>query len=106
MPESHLTLALVSIVVLGVGAQWLAWRLRWPAIVVLMLFGLAAGPLTGLLVPQRDLGELVSPVVKLFVAVILFEGGLTLRWHEFLEAKGGVRRLLFPALPLNWVFGS
>lgn len=106
MPESHLTDVLVLIAVLGVGAQWLAWRLRWPAIVVLCAFGLAAGPLAGVLVPSRDLGPMVHPVIQLCVAVILFEGGLSLRWHEFREARSGVRRLLFPALPLNWFLGS
>ncbi|HKJ95183.1 MAG TPA: sodium:proton antiporter, partial [Gammaproteobacteria bacterium] len=29
-----------------------------------------------------------------------------LRWHEFREARQGVRRLLFPALPLNWLLGG
>ncbi|MCS4503191.1 K(+)/H(+) antiporter NhaP2 [wastewater metagenome] len=106
MPESHLTDVLVVIAVLGVGAQWLAWRLQWPAIVVLCIFGVVAGPVTGWLVPSRDLGELVHPVIRLCVAVILFEGGLSLRWHEFREARSGVRRLLFPALPLNWLLGS
>ncbi|MDZ7809767.1 MAG: sodium:proton antiporter [Arhodomonas sp.] len=106
MPESHLTDVLVLVAVLGIGAQWVAWRLHWPAIVVLCAFGLLAGPVTGYLVPSRDLGELVHPVVQLCVAVILFEGGLSLRWHEFREARSGVRRLLFPALPLNWLLGS
>ena len=32
---------------LGVGAQWLAWRLRMPAIVLMLLAGLAVGPRSG-----------------------------------------------------------
>ena len=106
MHESPLTLALIAILVLGVCAQWLAWRLRWPAIVVLVIFGLIAGPASGLLVPSRDLGEIVDPIIKLCVALILFEGGMSLRWHEWREAGAGVRRLLFPALPLNFLLGS
>ncbi len=38
MPESDLGLVLVLIGVLGIGAQWLAWRLQWPPIVLLCLF--------------------------------------------------------------------
>lgn len=106
MPESHLLLVLFLIVALGVGAQWLAWRLQWPAIVLLCAFGVLAGPVAGWVVPSRDLGELVEPVIKLCVAVILFEGGLSLRLHELREAGEGVRRLIFPALPLNWLFGT
>jgi len=106
MHESHLVIVLVLIGVLGIGAQWLAWRLRWPAIVLLCLFGVMAGPVAGWVVPSRDLGELVAPVIKLCVAVILFDGGLSLRFHELKEAAGGVRRLVFAALPLSWVFGS
>lgn len=106
MPETHLTNVLVLIAALGIGGQWLAWRLRIPAIVVLCLFGLAVGPATGVFVPHRELGDLVHPVVQLCVAVILFEGGLSLRWHEFREARTSVQRLFLPALPLNWVLGS
>lgn len=106
MDESYLTLVIAAIAVLGIGAQWLAWWLQLPAIVLLCVFGILAGPVTGLVVPGRDLEGLVHPIVRLCVAVILFEGGLSLRWHEFREAAVGVRRLLFPALPLNWLLGS
>ncbi|HEX5513030.1 MAG TPA: sodium:proton antiporter [Gammaproteobacteria bacterium] len=106
MDESNIGQVIVLIAVLGIGAQWLAWRLQWPAIVLLCLFGVLAGPVTGLVVPSRDLGAVVEPVIRLCVAVILFEGGLTLRWHELREAKHGVRRLLFPALPLSWLLGT
>jgi len=106
MPDYGLTNVLVLIAALGIGAQWLAWRLRIPAIVVLCLAGLAVGPATGTFVPHRDLGDLVHPVIQLCVAVILFEGGLSLRWHEFREARTSVQRLFIPALPLNWLLGS
>lgn len=106
MEESNIGQVIVLIGALGIGAQWLAWRLQWPAIVLLCLFGVLAGPVAGWVVPSRDLGEIVEPVIRLCVAVILFEGGLTLRWHELREAKRGVRRLLFPALPLSWLLGT
>ena len=70
---------LASILVLGVSAQWLAWRLRLPALVVLLAFGLVAGPATGFLDPDKLLGPLLHPLVSLALAVILYEGGLSLR---------------------------
>ena len=61
--------------VLGVGAQWVAWRLRGPAIVLMLGIGLLAGPLLGLLDPKAGLGDLMTPIISIAVAVILFEGG-------------------------------
>ncbi|MEL6427501.1 MAG: sodium:proton antiporter, partial [Pseudomonadota bacterium] len=62
--------------VLGVGSQWLAWRFRLPAIVLMLVAGLVAGPATGILNPARDIGDLMRPMVAIAVAIILFEGGL------------------------------
>ena len=45
----NLPLALASVVVLGIGAQWLAWRIRLPAILLLLVFGLVAGPFARML---------------------------------------------------------
>lgn len=75
-------LALVGLVVAGVGAQWLAVRLRFPSIVLLLGTGILVGPVLDILEPDRFFGDLLSPFVKLSVAVVLFEGGLSLRWRE------------------------
>ncbi len=101
--HDHITLVLALIIVLGITAQWLAWRLHLPAIILLSLFGLLAGPVFGWIQPSTDLGELLQPVIKLGVAVILFEGGLSLRLHELKEAAIGVRRLV--TLGVLFVFG-
>ena len=77
MPHITETLALVT--VLGLGAQWLGWRLRIPAIVLLTLCGLLLGPVLGIVRPGEILGEAFQPLIKLGVAAILFEGGLSLR---------------------------
>ena len=66
---------------LGVGSQWLAWRLRMPAIVLMLVAGLLIGPVLGILDPQRDFGDMLRPMVAVAVAIILFEGGLTLNFH-------------------------
>lgn len=92
--EQHLTLVLALVGLFGLGAQWLAWRLRVPAIVLLLPFGLAAGPGLGWIEPSADLGALLDPIIKVGVAVILFEGGLRLRFHELRQAGQGVARLV------------
>ena len=51
---------LAAIGVLGVGAQWIAWRLRIPAIVLMLGIGLLAGLILGLLEPKAALGDLVK----------------------------------------------
>lgn len=96
--------ALVGVV--GVGAQWLAWRFRLPAIVVMLVAGLILGPVTGIFVPARDIGALVGPMISLAVAVILFEGGLTLNFKQLSDAAPGVRRLVLIGAPLGWVLSS
>jgi NhaP-type Na+/H+ or K+/H+ antiporter len=104
MPHITETLALVG--VLGLTAQWLGWRLKIPAIVLLSLFGLLMGPVLGVLRPSDALGDAFQPLIHLAVAAILFEGGLTLRLSELKKAAAGVNRLITVAVVLSLVFGS
>jgi NhaP-type Na+/H+ or K+/H+ antiporter len=76
------SLLLAGLLLLGFGAQWLAWRYKLPAILPLLLLGLVLGPLSGVLRPDAMFGDLLLPFVSLAVAVILFEGSLTLRLGE------------------------
>jgi len=62
---------------IGIGCQWLAWWLKLPAILFLLLAGIGVGPLTGILQPDRLFGDLLFPIVSLGVVVTLFEGSLT-----------------------------
>ena len=91
---------------LGVGSQWLAWRLRMPAIVLMLAAGLLVGPGLGLFDPARDIGPLMKPMISVAVAIILFEGGLTLNLHSLRGAAEGVRRLVFLGAPLGWLFSA
>ncbi|WOR15009.1 sodium:proton antiporter [Hyphomonas sp. FCG-A18] len=97
---------------LGLGAQWLAWRLQAPAIVLMSLAGLAVGPLWSvlfgdpLLNPSESFGDVFRPIVSLAVAVILFEGGLVLKFENLREAGKPVRRMIFVGGPLAWVLGT
>lgn len=106
MDEHHLSLELILIVALGVGSQWLAWRARIPAIVLFLLAGLVVGPILGLVDPSADFGGLFGPIVGLAVAVILFEGGMNLHWHEFREAASGVKRLVTLGAVFSLVFSA
>ncbi|MCA0850782.1 cation:proton antiporter [Salipiger thiooxidans] len=92
--------------VLGVGSQWLAWRLRMPAIVLMLAAGLVVGPGLGLLDPSREFGDLMQPMLAIAVAIILFEGGLTLNFHSLSDAATGVRRLVLIGAPLGWLASS
>ncbi|MEM8753196.1 MAG: sodium:proton antiporter, partial [Pseudomonadota bacterium] len=91
---------------LGVGSQWLAWRLQLPAIVLMLAAGLAAGPFSGLIDPQAQLGDLFRPVIAIAVAVILFEGGITLNFRELGPTRPVVRRLVWVGAPLGWLFST
>ncbi|SHM17906.1 sodium/proton antiporter, CPA1 family [Roseovarius litoreus] len=91
---------------LGVGAQWLAWRLRLPAIVLMLVAGLVIGPVTGLFDPGRDIGPLMGPLISIAVAIILFEGGMTLSVQSLRGAAEGVRRLVFVGAPLGWLLSA
>ncbi|MCB0569551.1 MAG: sodium:proton antiporter [Phaeodactylibacter sp.] len=87
---------LAGIIILGILAQWIAWRIRVPAILPLIIIGLAVGPAStfftddgrkliepmyqdgGGIFPERYLFSFVS----LAIGIILFEGGLTLKRRE------------------------
>lgn len=106
MSEHDLAILLVSVIAMGVSAQWLAWRMQIPAIVLLATAGLLAGPVFGWVDPSEDFGDLLRPAVSLCVAIILFEGGLTLSLGDLKQARSGVRRLVYLGAPLAWAFCS
>ena len=105
---SDLTLTIAVIAGSGIAAQWLAWRLRWPSIVLMMGAGLILGPLASLLLgtplldPQAAFGSYLRPMIALAVAVILFEGGITLNFRELRDASTPVLRMVFLGFPLGW----
>ncbi|WP_295389419.1 sodium:proton antiporter [uncultured Thiodictyon sp.] len=101
--HTQTTLVLAAILLAGVGAQWLAWWLRLPAILLLLAVGLIAGPVTGWLDPDRLFGQLLFPMVSLGVAVILFEGALTLRLREIRGQARVVLNLVSIGVLVNWL---
>lgn len=102
-PVSVLALALA----LGVGAQWAADRLRVPSIVLMLAAGLAVGPGLGWIDPDESFGELLNPVIALGVGLLLFEGGLSLRWADIgSTTRTVVVRLLSIGVAVTLVLAS
>lgn len=99
-----LTLALIGL--LAILCQWFAWWVKLPAILFLLLAGILAGPVTGWLRPDVLFGDLLFPFVSLSVAVVLFEGALTLRFSEIAGLERVVRRMVTSGVLLTWLVVS
>jgi NhaP-type Na+/H+ or K+/H+ antiporter len=87
-------IALSAIGVVAIICQWFAWWVKLPAILFLLLAGIVMGPLMGWLNPEELFGDLLFPLVSLSVAIILFEGALTLRLSEIKGLQKVVRNML------------
>jgi NhaP-type Na+/H+ or K+/H+ antiporter len=95
------------ILVLAVGSQVLASRLRIPALIILLPAGFTAGALTTDVNPSRLLGPAFQPLVSLAVAVILYDSGLALQWglvHG--RARRVVPRLIIWGVPVTMAFAA
>ncbi len=101
-------LELAGIIILGIIAQWMAWRLKLPAILPLILIGLLVGPIATLY--TEDGAKLIEPIwngekglfpgeglyyfVSLAISIILFEGGLTLKRSEIANVGPVITKLI------------
>lgn len=101
-------LELAGIIILGIFAQWIAWRTRVPAILPLIMIGLFFGPISTLF--SEDGGKWIEPVfdghhglfpgqslfyfVSLSIGIILFEGGLTLKQSEIRGVERAIINLI------------
>ena len=74
------TIALVAVGLLSISCQYLAYKIRLPAILPLLVVGILVGPVFNVLDADALFGDLLFPVVSLSVAIILFEGALTLKY--------------------------
>ncbi len=121
-------LELAGIIILGIIAQWMAWRLKLPAILPLILIGLVVGPISTLF--TEDGTKLIEPIwngnkglfpgeglyyfVSLAISIILFEGGLTLKLSEIrnvgpvitkLITLGSLVTFLAAGVSVHFIFG-
>ena len=90
--SSLLTLGLIGFI--GFLCQWFSYKVKLPAILFLLLSGLVLGPVFGVFDPNELFGDLLFPYISLSVAVILFEGALTLKSSELKEIGTPVRRMV------------
>ncbi|MEF7658730.1 sodium:proton antiporter [Bacillus thuringiensis] len=105
MSES-LLLSIVIIITLGIASQWVAWRFQLPAIVVMSITGLLIGPVLGIINPKEILGDIFSPLISLSVAIILFEGSLSLDTRELRGLSKPVFRIVTFGACIAWIAGS
>lgn len=99
---------------LGIFAQWLAWRFRFPSILMLLAVGFLLGFFCGdnpdwpgqTITDEVVTERLLFPLVALSVGVIMFEGGLTLRFHELADAGSVVLRLVTIGVLVTWVLAA
>ncbi|RBW43197.1 sodium:proton antiporter [Psychromonas sp. B3M02] len=98
----HITGMLALIGVLSLLCQWIGWKLHLPAILPLLLCGLLMGPVMGVLNPDELFGDLLFPIISLGVAVILFEGALTLNFKEIKEHGRMVSHLVLIGAFITW----
>ena len=101
--HQSVAIGLASILVLGISAQWFAWRFKIPSILLLLVFGFIARSVSGFTHPDELFGELLFPLVSLSVAIILFEGGLSLKLNELAGVGDVVRRLISWGVLVSWV---
>ncbi|EAS20640.1 sodium/hydrogen antiporter [Flavobacteria bacterium BBFL7] len=109
-------LELAGIIILGILAQWMAWRFKIPAILPLIIIGLLVGPIASLY--TEDATKLIEPIwngqqglfpgeslfyfVSLAISIILFEGGLTLKKEEILNTGPVIGKLISVAVIITF----
>lgn len=87
----------------SIAAQWLGWRIKVPAIVFLLLSGFVFGSVLGIIQPEILLGDALTPIVSASVAIILFEGALTLDFKEIKQGRKIVKQIVIIGGPIAWV---
>ncbi|OUS15440.1 cell shape-determining protein [Nonlabens dokdonensis] len=113
-------LELAGIIILGILAQWMAWRFKIPAILPLIIIGLLVGPLSTLY--TEDASKIIEPMwngseglfpgdslfyfVSLAISIILFEGGLTLKREEILNTGPVIGKLISVAVLITFIGGG
>ncbi len=113
-------LELGSVIILGIFAQWIAWRIKVPSILPLILIGLAVGPLSTLW--TGDGQKLLEPIwnnnkglfagdhlfhfVELAIGIILFEGGLSLKRDEIKGVGPSIINLITLGSLITFIGGA
>jgi len=113
-------LELAGIIILGIIAQWVAWKFKMPAILPLILIGLLVGPVSTLISDDGTKwlepvwngreglfpGERLFNFVSLAISIILFEGGLTLKKDEILNVGPAIGKLISLGSLITFIGGG
>jgi NhaP-type Na+/H+ or K+/H+ antiporter len=107
LTENEIIIALATIAVFGLGAQWIGRFFGFPSLLLLLPAGLLAGDVFGLVEPKELLGDTLFPFVTLLVALLLFQSGLQLRFADLpSEARRPVYALVTIGLAITFVGAS
>ncbi len=101
--EINYILTFSGIAFLGFFCQWVAWKMRLPAILFLLMAGIVSGSVLNLLNPDQVFGEMLFPVVSVAVAIILFEGSLSLKFKEIKGIEKVVWRMVTVGVLFSWL---
>ena len=99
--DATLTLALAAAA--GTLLIVVAERLKVPSIVLLLVGGVLLGPEVSGLIHPEGLGHGLETVIGLSVAIILFEGGLTLSVTGYRRAPRVIQRMLTVGVLITWL---
>src|SRR5512147_2412109 len=99
-----MTVAIALLV--GMIGQSLAYHLRMPGIVILLLFGVLLGPDGFNIVDPSVLGAGLHVIIGFAIAVILFEGGMNLEWKQLRREAATIQRLVTIGSVVTWLGAS
>lgn len=99
-------ISLVAVGLISIACQFFAYQIKLPAILPLLIVGIIVGPVTGLIDADLLFGDLLFPIVSLSVAIILFEGSLTLKFKDLSGHGSMVRNLCTVGALITWVIAA
>jgi NhaP-type Na+/H+ or K+/H+ antiporter len=99
-------ISLVAVGLISITCQLLAYKIKLPAILPLLIAGIIVGPVTGIINADLLFGDLLFPIVSLSVAIILFEGSLTLKFKDLSGHGSMVRNLCTVGALITWVIAA
>lgn len=105
--QLSMTSFIALVIFLGIFSQWVAWKISKPAIVVMSMCGLIVGPLLQIVVPNDILGDqMYNGIISISVALILFEGSLSLDFKEIRDSRFTIKRIVIFGALIAWILGS
>ena len=99
-------ISLVAVGLISISCQFLAYKIKLPAILPLLIAGIIVGPATGIIDADLLFGDLLFPIVSLSVAIILFEGSLTLKFKDLSGHGSMVRNLCTIGALITWIIAA